>query len=249
MKLPFILLFALLSVAGYSKQPTNTRLTVYFGDCRNPDDMYTSGDTLSVFDSQNRLAKTYTFGVNNGRLGAIIVDSLTPGGYRLEYRNQYSQRLTKNVIVSNGVSNHETLCLDSAAAYKANTLARMQDGDSLVIYYTSSGCFNYDKLELIIVKKSGTFTASLFVLVADRKPALHDVDAGKKLAKKAILTEKQIAAFVRFENEIGLISKGGCTTKDTYSISSKYLNGEFNDTSCQWNGFDFLTRTFFPHRK
>lgn len=66
--------------------------------------------------------------------------------------------------------------------------------------------------------------------------------------KTVILTDEQIRVYTRFEQELRTASDAGCTTTDHYEVSSKYLQLKRTDGSCQWMGFNYLTKAFFGEK-
>jgi hypothetical protein len=171
--------------------------------------------------------------------------SLPRADYRIVYKNIYGQTVNKGFRLYKD-SMRIKLCPDSLLAYPANTLARLKDKDSLVIRYRSIGCFNDNTERLVITRRGQQLAAAYY------KDDWYSSHAGAKLkhrfnvlAGKKILTPEDILQFVRFENELKYVHRGGCTTTDYYFITSKYLTIAKEDGSCTWGGFRLLTNGWF----
>jgi len=70
---------------------------------------------------------------------------------------------------------------------------------------------------------------------------------GKKnvLLKAKKLSDKDVLAFIAFENELRKARNAGCTTQDYYSVRSKYWSCQVQDGSCSWGGFYTLKVSLF----
>jgi hypothetical protein len=158
----------------------------------------------------------------------------------------------KNNISTFSKTNLGIVSADYVVGYNQNTLAKLQDNDTISINYNSQGCFNTSFAKIIITKESNGFVAKLYNvngdnIIEERNDPFH-VNRDS-LLKTVILTKKNIKDFIRFENELNHIRLGGCTLTEVYDIKSPYLNIKKTDSSCRWNGFYFLRDSFFGKKE
>jgi len=152
--------------------------------------------------------------------------NIYPGDYRIAYRNMFGQTANKNCRLYQD-SVRIDLHPDSLTSYPDNTLARLQDKDSLVIDFHSIGCFSANMGGLVIRCRGGLLEAE----------AEH--------GEKKILTTADVLQFVRFENELQHIQDYHCSIIDYYAIKSKYLTLNKTVRDCDWGGFLALTAAWF----
>jgi hypothetical protein len=158
----------------------------------------------------------------------------------------------KNNITTFSKTNLGIVSADYVVWYNQNTLAKLQDKDTISINYNSQGCFHTSLSKIIIIKESNGFVAKLYNVNGDnifeeRNDPFH-VNSDS-LLKTVILTKKNIKDFIRFENELNFVTDGGCTTTDKYEIKSAYLNIKKTDGKCRWSGFYFLRDSFFGKKE
>jgi hypothetical protein len=112
-----------------------------------------------------------------------------------------------------------------------NTLSRFKNHDELMIHFRETSCFGGREDSIRIICRRNLLFATL-------------CSANNK--KQVALTEDQKQAFIRFENELhALGQRGGCTTRDYYTLRSRYGVFSKEDAGCQWEGYDFLKRALF----
>jgi len=127
-----------------------------------------------------------------------------------------------------------TLCFFSATAFAFETsysqtsciqvqennptiIELLEEGESYSIEITSIGCFNGTRQTVVVSNEAGVLRANC-------------------QENSIVLTDKDIQAFVNFENQLRSLKIGGCTTVDTYVL--RYRNEKFqtSDGTCTWNG-------------
>lgn len=175
------------------------------------------------------------------------------GTYRITYRNMFMESTTRQITLLKKHLNEISLCVDSLGSYPQNTLARLQDKDSILLHFLSVGCDGHDAANIILTRDKDHFVASMYRV-------FEDTDS---LFRSVILNDYQIKAFVKFENELlqikpfitetklenGLLLtvERVCTTTDSYVVKSNYYNIEKRDTGCGWDGFNCLATSLFGH--
>lgn len=123
-----------------------------------------------------------------------------------------------------------------------NTLARLQEKDSIVIKDHVSGCFVNTTEKIVIVKQGGKFIAGCHTSPGKMRLKVER----EKLEKTAVLTKENIDDFIKFETELKHLEENdNCTTTESYDFSSKYWNIKKVDGSCNWNGFYNLKKKLF----
>jgi hypothetical protein len=158
----------------------------------------------------------------------------------------------KNNAYTFSKTNSVVLSPNTVVEYEQNTLAKLQENDTISINYLSQGCFNTSFAKIIITKESNGFVAKLydvkgFNISKERNEPYHV--NGDSLLKTVSLTKKNIKVFIRFENELNHIGLGGCTLTEVYEIKSPYLNINKTDGSCRWFGFGFLKSSFYGKKE
>ncbi len=248
MKNLLVLVCLLLPVCCSARAGKTVKLTVMIADCRDTTGGYEAYfDTLFVYGFNGNLAGKYAED-DTAWPKQVVINDLSPGRYKLRYMNLHQQWMEKYYTLADSTDNIITLCIDSAKSYKHNTLSKLKGNDRLVVAYTSLSCGGYRRDRLIVRKKGSQFIATIYTLILDfdhRRP-LEDIPVlGRRLLGEIVLTDKQIEGFTRFENELRLNHDGGCTTSDSYKVTSKYFNGHFIDDSCEWYGFAII-EGYFP---
>lgn len=126
-------------------------------------------------------------------------------------------------------------------------LPQLKNGESISILFTSSGCFNFIKKELVITKQLAEYNATLFLYTKEIDKNLKNTN--RKLIDTTTLDKSERIAFETFIKEIKLAKGSGCTTIDEYNITSPVFNIVVKDGGCNWNGFQQLeTRLFKASR-
>jgi hypothetical protein len=133
-----------------------------------------------------------------------------------------------------------TMAQEDSVKIGKNTLAQLQENDSIVIKDHIVGCFANTTEKIVIVKQKGKFIASYFT---NKNGKMKMVE---KRERTAVLTNENIEDFIRFENELNYLrERDNCTTSETYEVSSKYWNVKKVDGSCDWFGLDHLKKKLF----
>lgn len=249
--LQLILLWSFIPSFGQTPKTTVIKISIF--DCRKNDQPHPRGaDTILLYKLPedtivskiiHRKFVTYP----------IRLENMTISAYRMTYRNNYDQLVSKELYLQEQPVNSIVICPDILLEYSQNTLIKLQNKDSIVINFRSYGCFHFENLKLTITKENDALEARLYQILESVKTKGRKTKIkyqGRVLIKSSTLTPANIADFVRFENELNHIKKrGGCTTTDLYSIESKYLNMERQDGRCRWNGFYYLKKSFFGEDK
>ncbi|GEM_PF-767905 len=247
-----IILFLFLSSCALKAQ-LNERTAIHFNirDCR---DLGASGwfvnDSVQLYKMpEDSLA--YTIAIRGQKSWPVIIENAAIGEYKMVYRNMYKQTVTEQITLTNGSHNNILACADKLLNYPQNTLATLVQNDSLVIRYTSIGCFSWDNKKLVITKEKDQFVAKLYNATS------YQEKIKKKYVRKywdgdllstVTLTENNLKDFIRFENELNAIKNDGCTTTDIYEIISKRGTIERVDGSCNWRGFNYLLKSFLMNQ-
>lgn len=231
-----------------SAQTSAGVLEILTGDCR-ADSMavWPGPETVQIFKLPQDSLVLQVVPRSSKEL-PVRITSLSPSGYRIFFENNFGQTLTKEVLVKAGDTARLALCPDRLYRYPQNTLAQLHPGDSILIKFFTQGCFHINSFKIIIRKKANQILAELLtdkmLLLPPEK--LRNTGNTDTLLRTTVLNPQQLAAFVRFENELGFVNGSDCTTTDRYELHSHQLNLEVTDKSCKWNGFYFLRDSFFP---
>jgi hypothetical protein len=191
--------------------------------------------------------------------------------YRVTYRNLFMEKSTRDITLMKIPLNEISLCIDSLDSYPHNTLATLQDKDSIQLHYDAFGCGEGTTADIVITKENDHFVAKMLWSYEDLTATIRSQLNGKPPPEKkaptfrtTVLTNQQIKAFIKFENELFKIKPFGdtivynnktiytleyvCTTEASYTLKSKYLNIEKKDKGCMWDGFAQLSECFFDKR-
>ena len=152
--------------------------------------------------------------------------------------------MIRSVQLSDKGDDSVSLCPDELVAYPQNVLEMLRDQDSILIDFSTRGCFHFGSFKLIITKECDEFIARLYEGRHSSLGQSIPVSTGQ-LVGTVTMTTKNIRDFNRFENELNLIKRSGCTTVDTYKVRSKYWNINVDDGSCSWDGIYHLRRSLF----
>lgn len=190
------------------------------------------------------------------------------GKYRITYRNLFMEKSTREITLKNIPLNEISLCLDSLDSFPLNTLAKLQDKDSIQLHYDAFGCGEGTTGDIIISKENDHFVArmiwsyqNLTAIISNQLNGKPPPEEHAPTVRTTILTARQINAFIKFENELYKIRPFGdtivfknktiytleyvCTTEASYTLKSKYLKIEKEDKGCMWHGFGELCASFF----
>lgn len=178
----------------------------------------------------------------------INLENVLVSEYRIAFKNYFGQPVEKRILLTDEETNKIEICHDQLITYPQNTLTKLQDKDSISIYFRTQGCFHWSASRIVITKQADLYLASLYMVnwelaTKQNKPDLQDSTTG--LVKTVELNPQHLLDFIRFENELNFVRQGGCTTTDWYVVESKYLNKQATDGSCDWRGFYHLTKALF----
>lgn len=244
-----IILVALLfsSLASCSQSPATTTLEIDVNDCRVNQHSFPRIKEIKLYKlPENRLLFKINLSIRDQF--PIELENVTVGKYLLVFQNNFNQKIEKEINLTSEEVNTIEVCPDQLAGHPQNTLARLQDDDTLSINFRTQGCFHWGASKIIIKKQGERYLASLYEINWDfasgrKKPAVEDSTSGH--VKTVELTQEHLDAFIRFENELNFAGEGGCTTTDWYDIQSRYLNKKATDGSCLWRGFYYLSKAIF----
>jgi hypothetical protein len=169
------------------------------------------------------------------------------GTYRITYNN-YGRPVSEQIKLSIQAISPVVLRPDKWRDYPQNTLAKLQDKDTISILFTSQGCFHADASKLTITKEGDQFIARLYQVLKYYEKKKGQINVSYRdgdILKTVTMTDQHIADFLRFENEINSVNGTGCTTTDWYRIQSIYWNMEKTDGTCRWRGFQYLRKSLF----
>jgi hypothetical protein len=228
------IIFLILRFSGYSQGNNGTNLNIYATDCRMLGYPLDSKDTLWIYKTDT-LIQRIPLRIGQGVRDPIVIRNLTPGPYRLTFVNTFGQHINKKIDIPDSAEYTYRICPDELAEQRVNTLSRLKTGESIILRFKETSCWVDGNAQIRIIRKKGYFIASL-------KGHLN----GNYITRSIKLTKEMEFDFTRFENELRFIKNGGrCTTKDYYTIESKYGTFVKMDGFCNWDGFSFLKSSLF----
>jgi hypothetical protein len=251
MKLIIQIILILVSITSFGQAQKTTTIILSAYDCRNKEAYSWRLDTIRFY---KECEDTVIFKVitQNYREFPIKLDSIPVAEYKVTYRNNFGQLVFKQISLADQKTNSVVLCPDVLLDYPQNTIAKLQDRDTISINFHSQGCYYSTVSRILITKKEEKYVARLYYVdwayvMRERKTIIQY--RGDSLLKTVTLTERNIADFIRFENELNFVNEGGCTTTDWYDVKGKYLNKTATDGSCRWDGFYYLRKSFFSDKE
>ncbi len=151
----------------------------------------------------------------------------------------------KIVVVKNVNEEKVKPIPDSIPKIPINTVSKLEVNDSIVLDFSSWGCFHTEFYKICITRKANYFLAQLIEVELDSKEE-ELVTYDKKVLKEVIMTSSNLESFLKFENELSeLKATKRCTTTENYGLKSKFFNINKTDGSCEWNGFNVLKTSLF----
>jgi len=244
-------IFILFSIASFGQTQKSTTINLSTGDCRRSEPYSWRADTVLFY----KLPKdTVMFKVipRQYRQFPIKLENIPISEYKVTFKNNFRQLVVKQIKLADQAINSITLCPDNLLDYSQNTLSKLQDKDSILIYFHSQGCFHTTVSKILLSKQGDKYFASLYDViwgyVTKRKKTTMQFH-GDSLLKTVMLTAQNIQDFIRFENELNFVTDGGCTTTDWYDIKGKFLNVKKIDGSCSWDGFYYLRKSLFGDKE
>ena len=226
---PFLFIVLILPLVTFGQRQRKVTIELSTGDCRKNEHIRIGfQDTIRFYKSGKIYKQIIPMNYNEW---PIEIKDYNSGTYQVTYKNLYGQTTTKTVTVPDCGEYEIALCPDELPTYSHNSLAALQNGETVNVYFNSQGCFHTDQEVLSLTKQNGAISATLLF-------------GGK--TKTIKLNNSQLEAFKRFENELVVVEDGGgCTTTDTYTFVTKTKKFEKVDGGCEWNGFNILRNTLF----
>jgi hypothetical protein len=245
MKLSTLLILFFISANAFAQSPTTT-LEITIENCQDPTIYVWRGvDTITIYKYPED-SLLFTILRKDHRRMPITLNNMPTGAYTIRYRNIFLQQQTQHIQLASQQINAITLCPQNLLEYPQNTLAKLKNNDSISISYHSQGCFHTTSQKLILIKKGDSFIAELYAVsyspFSKSKKAYHETIS---LLQQKKLDSTHIRQFIRFENELPLVTGMGCTTTDAYTVTSKYWKIMKIDGSCDWNGYHYLLKSIF----
>jgi hypothetical protein len=265
--LPYIFLLAGLPALAQQNTRLKINLTIDSSRLNHIDKL--KPDTIKFYKLPvGKLA----FIVPPGKIKKCFELSQMPvGKYRVTYSNLFMQKSTRDITLRKIPLNEISLCIDSLDSYPQNTLAKLQDKDSILLYYVSYGCGHSTTASIIITRDKDQFVARMQWSYMDHTTYISNQLNGKPQPEEkapvvhtTILTDQQIKAFIKFENELREIKPFGSTTvlsngtvvtieqvcniNDEYTLKSNHFIIKKKYNGCRWHGFGQLTEAFFGRR-
>lgn len=160
------------------------------------------------------------------------VPGLEPGNYQIVYSNKYGEFSRTRFKLKKGQRNVPITLnyekLDSVMYLGKRKIDSLQNGDSLRVYFQSSGCFHHYKKNIVYFRE-------------------NDQLYGTNFSDTVLIDSVALAKIRMFETELVYPHIGGCTTMSTYVV---YLNGKevmiTMDDSCGWSGYFRYLAGVFP---
>jgi hypothetical protein len=247
-----ILLIALLatSLTSFAQTGKTTTLKISLNDCRTNQFSFPRIKKIYFYKlPENDLS--FTIMPQDHHEFPINLENVLVSEYRIAFKNYFGQPVEKRILLTDEETNKIEICHDQLITYPQNTLSKLQDKDSISIYFRTQGCFHWSASRIVITKQADRYLASLYMVnwelaMKQKMPSLQDSTTG--LVKTVELNPQHLLDFIRFENELNFVREGGCTTTDWYVIESKYLNKQATDGSCDWRGFYHLSKAFFGEK-
>jgi hypothetical protein len=227
----------LLPLAAFGQINKSIRLKLSTGDCReNKSVRIGYRDTIQFFQNDQLTKQIIPMDYTQWPIDII---NFSTGKYTVFYRNLYGEKVSKLITVPDTSGEYALrLCPDELLEYKSSSLFSLQENEKIEVNFSSQGCFNQEEKILTITKKDNSFIAKL---------SERDFHGNRTQSVK--LDQQSIESFKRFENEIRKVHDHGCTTVDTYIITSKSWVLTATDGGCAWDGFYFLKTALFGMRK
>lgn len=262
--LPYLLLLA--GLPALAQQNTRLKINLTIDSSRLAHINKLKPDTIKFYKLP---AGKLAFTIPSGKINKCFELSQIPiGKYRITYRNLFMEKSTRDITLMKIPLNEISLCIDSLDSYPHNTLAKLQDKDSIQLFYNSFGCAEGTTSSIIITRDKDQFVARMQWSYQDFAIYIINELAGKPppeekapVIRTAILTDQQIKAFIKFENELReikpfvnrtVLSNGTvmteeqtCNINDSYTLKSSHFNIEKKYNGCRWNGFEHLAKSFF----
>jgi hypothetical protein len=251
MKLIIQIFFLLFSVASFGPTKKTTNIKLAIGDSRTEQGSWHKADTV-IFYKHPKDTIAFKVIPKQYKQFPIKLENIPIAEYKLTYKNIYKQFVLEKIKLTDQEINSITLCPDSLMDYPQNTLAKLQDQDSISINFHSQGCFHFTFLKIIITKEAENFVAKLCNISwyhANKKVKTTTQYKPNGILQTVTLTNKNLQDFKRFENELNFENDGYCTTTDWYDIKCKYLTIKRTDGSCRWDGFYYLQKSFFGDKE
>ena len=243
MKYIILIFLFCFSKTCFAQQRGTSIIRLSSGDCRKNEVYSFHGPkTITVYKLPEDTL-VYTIAPGRYNTWPIDLNNIDTGNYKLAYTNFYNEEIIEKIQVTNQQVNQIFICPDKLLAYPQNTLVKLKNKEVITINFESHGCFHSHYEKLIISKEKNNFIAKLYKVVSNKNENIKVV-----LLNTVVMNQKNIEDFTRFENELNFAKDGGCTTIDSYSVISKYLNVKKNDGSCNWDGFYFLKQSLFEKR-
>lgn len=245
----FILLLFLIPLSKSFAQKDNlATIKLTIRNCSAPNNIFRAKDTIWLINSAATDAAPIVF-TNPDARGAFNKKEVPGAVYRVRFRNIFKQIIEKEISVNAGKTNEFQYCVDSLDSYPQNTLPLLQDEDSIVVNFVTTGCFHIAYEKIVIIRKNEQLVASVFAIPQKKNASgIINENTAYVLQDRTVLKQAQLLAFRKFENELRYIWQDGCTTEDNYNITSKYLNIRANDATCQWDGYYHLYNSLFGKR-
>ncbi|MES2555041.1 MAG: hypothetical protein V4604_02770 [Bacteroidota bacterium] len=226
-KLQFVSLALILFTATsfiFLNTDDSASIEIYITDCRDPEShSYFTPNLTILKDGQDFQSIDPGFG------SKVTLKDLEIGTYTIYYQSIFGNKEKQEIVISESKSHSVTICINqldySASGYSA-VIDELEVGESYRINYESQGCFHSDSETISIGRIDGHYLVSWG-------------DTSK------ILSQTEHDLIRQFEIEMNYMKGGGCTTTDTYTVLYKEKQKEIHDRTCEWNGWDFLTKQLF----
>lgn len=216
----FIVLFFVISIT----ENQAAELTINIYDCREPSKF----EFLSSLKILKNGKKFKTIKPEQGK--QTVLKGLDIGSYTLEYKSIFDKIVNLKVEIVENKKYTTNLCVNFLDYNKEKYIPiidKLQENEFYNVITRSRGCFHSSKDTLTIKRNKNIYTLTY----------------GTKSKK---LSSKDIDEIRHFELELNyMIDKGFCTTTDTYVVNYNGITKQVDDGSCDWHGFDYLTKQLF----
>ncbi|MFD1601309.1 hypothetical protein ACFSJW_23195 [Flavobacterium artemisiae] len=221
MKLKTILLFLVLIIfVGCQKESfASIHLKVNFEDPTNKElpRIY----WISIFKDE-KLFKRYGRFEKPYIEKEIVIDSLSNGNYKFVYENFLNQQMQKTIEISES----KIYAISIHPDYSKYTdfinesfVKNLKENEKVEFSFESLGCFHSAENKVEILRKEEKY---------------YFITRG--ITKK--LSAEELDVIIKMECELNLLQRGGCTTKDHYTIKFENKKKEYFDRTCAWHGWE-----------
>lgn len=226
-KLFFLFSYFFIEVINSSFGQTEYKLTFY--NCAEDNfGMINNGinyASLNIYDTEsnqkiefrkNRIPGEYYFSTNKSNV-------------KIEIENIFEQIIDTILLLNKNKTDYE-ICEDRFIDYdlKTSVESSFETRKRWTLLYSSKGCFHSENESIVLTFKKEEIYAT------------HKINENKN--QSITINQEKKKSLILFEKKLNLMNRpnAGCTTSVIYNITSGTENYKIVDSSCLWDGFDYL---------